>query len=66
MKSSNSCPIKFILEERCVKLSHSLSSVNLIISNIVKSSCDNCYPTFGHMHNSNPDLLLTHYFSSLP
>ena len=41
-------PIEFILEECFVKLFYSfLSSDNLIISDIVKSSCDNCYFTFG-------------------
>ena len=41
-------PIEFILEDCCVNLFFSfLSSDNLIISDIVKSSCDNGYSTFG-------------------
>ena len=45
---NNSYPIKFLIEKRCVKRLHScLSSDYLIISNIAKSSCDNCYSTFG-------------------
>ena len=46
----NNCdPIEFILEKRCIKFLHScLSSDNLVISNVAKSSnCDNCYSTFG-------------------
>ena len=45
----NNCyPIEFILERRCIKFPHSCSlSDNLIISNVAKSSCDNCYSTFG-------------------
>ena len=45
----NNCyPIEFILEKRCIKCLHScLSSDNLVISNVAKSSCDNCYSTFG-------------------
>ena len=45
---NNSYPIEFILEKRCVNFLHScLWSDNLTISNITKSSCDNCYSTFG-------------------
>ena len=45
----NNCyPIEFILEKRCIKFLHfCLSSDNLVISNVAKSSCDNCYSTFG-------------------
>ena len=45
----NNCyPIEFIIEKRCIKFHHScLSSDNLVISNVAKSSCDNCYSTFG-------------------
>ena len=45
----NNCyPIEFILEKQCTKFLHScLSSDNLVISNVAKSSCDNCYSTFG-------------------
>ena len=44
----NCYPIEFILEKRCIKFLHScLSSDNLVISNVAKSSCDNCYSTFG-------------------
>ena len=43
----NNCyPIEFILEKRCINfLLSCLSSDNLIISNVAKSSCDNCYST---------------------
>ena len=47
-KVNNCYPIEFILEKRCIKFLHScLSSDNLVISNVAKSSCDNCYSTFG-------------------
>ena len=44
----NNChPNEVILEKRCIKFLHScLSSDNLVISNVAKSSCDNCYSTF--------------------
>ena len=43
LHSINNCyPIEFILEKRCIKLFHScLSSDNLVISNVVKSSLGN-------------------------
>ena len=52
----NNCyPIEFILEKRCIKILHScLSSDNLVISNVVKSSCDNWSSTFG----DNADILV--------
>ena len=45
----NNCyPLEFILEKRCIKFPHCcLSSDNLVSSNVAKSSCDNCYSTFG-------------------
>ena len=44
----NNCyPIEFIIEKRCIKFLHfCISSHNLVISNVAKSSCDNCYSTF--------------------
>ena len=45
----NNCySIEFILENRCIKSLHScVSSDNLVISNVAKSSCDNCYSNSG-------------------
>ena len=40
--------IEFMLEKHCVQCLYSyLLGGNFIISNIGKSSCDNCYSTFG-------------------
>ena len=44
---NNRYPIEFILKKRCVKFFHlCLLSDNLIISNVAKSYCDNCYSSF--------------------
>ena len=57
----NNCyPIDFILEKRCIKSLHScLSSDNLVISIVAKSSCDNCYSILVTMS----DILLSHTYN---